>query len=139
MRSAPATRKSRTVRGRGGVGRSILRRAVKAVAEGLEARRLLSVAVASHLDSVGPQGLSVAVYVDTAWAGAKPGDMVSDSGAWFSTPGQIFTFGTNAFATVQSGVNNAGSGGTVDIAAGNYQENVTIAQPVSLIGPNANV
>src|SRR6516162_3763534 len=110
MRPAPVAWKSRAVGRKSGVGKSKLGRAVRPVAEGLEARRLLSVAVAGHTGDFGPQGVSSTIFVDSAWAGAKVGDIVSDSGAWFSTPGEVFTFGTNAFATVQSGVNNSGSG-----------------------------
>ena len=85
-----------------------------------------------------PRGRRSAVYVDTVWAGSAQGASVSDPSAWFSAHGP-FTFGVNAFATVQDGVNSVPSRGTVDVAAGTFTENVTISQPLTLNGANHDV
>ncbi|MCC6399070.1 MAG: right-handed parallel beta-helix repeat-containing protein, partial [Bacteroidetes bacterium] len=55
------------------------------------------------------------VWVNTAWAGASPGDPVD--GHWF---------GTDAFATIQAGINAVLVPGTVNVAAGTYTEAVTL-------------
>ncbi|HEY8749814.1 MAG TPA: hypothetical protein VIM11_17660, partial [Tepidisphaeraceae bacterium] len=73
------------------------------------------------------------VYVNASWVGtAEGGSAVSDS---FGS----HTFGIDAFATVQNGVDFVASGGTVDVDAGTYHENVTISQPLTLNGANAGV
>jgi hypothetical protein len=43
------------------------------------------------------------------------------------------------FATVQHAVSTVASGGTVHVAAGTYNENVQISQPLTLLGANAGV
>src|SRR5262249_37746923 len=43
------------------------------------------------------------------------------------------------FATIQAGVNAVDAGGTVNVAAGTYKENVLVNKSVSLLGPNAAV
>src|SRR5437016_2680955 len=110
------------------------------VAEALERRMLLS--SGSLLDVTALSRLSHGrvgtVYVDNAWAGSSQGSSVSDPSAWFSAQGP-FIFGVNAFATIQDGVNSVPSGGTVDVAAGTYSENVIISQPLSLNGANHGV
>src|SRR5262249_43352983 len=40
----------------------------------------------------------------------------------------------NPWQTIQYGVDNVGSNGTVNVAAGTYKENVTINQPVTVAG-----
>ncbi len=72
------------------------------------------------------------VYVNAAWAGSNLGQTVNDS---FGP----HTFGIDAAATIQDGVNLVASGGTVDVDAGSYPENVTMSQSVSLVGPNAMI
>jgi len=42
-------------------------------------------------------------------------------------------------ATIQHAADEAAAGDTVDVAAGTYAENVTIAKPLALRGPNAGV
>src|SRR5207302_1574944 len=73
------------------------------------------------------------VYVNAAYTGSNFGDSEGSNG------GTLLTFGVNAFATVQDGVNAIHSGGTVQVAAGTYAENVTINKALSLIGPNAGI
>ena len=57
------------------------------------------------------------MWVDDNWAGTTPGTPVE--GHWF---------GTNAFATVQEAINAVVVPGTVNIAAGAYNEAVTIGK-----------
>ncbi|MGA9115811.1 MAG: T9SS type A sorting domain-containing protein [Bacteroidota bacterium] len=52
-----------------------------------------------------------------------------------ATPG----WGVTKFATIQGGVNAVDIGGTVNVAAGSYTENVVIAKALSLLGPNAAI
>jgi hypothetical protein len=47
------------------------------------------------------------------------------------------SWGYDAFATIQGGVNAVASGGTVNVAAGTYAENVNIATSLSLLGADA--
>ena len=60
------------------------------------------------------------VWVDDDWAGASTGDPVDGH-----------TFGYNAFATIQDGIDNV-AGSTVNVAAGTYNENVTINKSLTL-------
>jgi hypothetical protein len=70
------------------------------------------------------------VYVDDDWVGTAPG--TDPDGV-----GPATSFGCDSFATIQGGVNGVSSGGTVNVAAGTYTENVTIAQPLTLTGAGA--
>ena len=79
--------------------------------------------------SVHVQALNATVYVDSTWAGSLQGQSVTDS---FGT----FTFGINAFATVQNGVTFVAPGGTVNVHSGTYAENVIVGQPETILGPN---
>ena len=66
------------------------------------------------------------VVVDAAWAGDINGTPVVYGG-------NPYTFGTNAFATIQAGVNSAAAasvgtvGGTVLVVAGTYTEGIQVA------------
>ncbi len=67
-----------------------------------------------------------------------------DSVTWKDgTAGAVtrLTFGTNAFISVQQGINGVAEGGTVFIAAGEYLEGdqMTIDQPVTLQGDGAHL
>ena len=69
-------------------------------------------------------GIAAEVWVDDDWAGSSPGDVVD---------GHIF--GTDAFATIQDGIDAVASPGTVHVAAGTYYENVIITkESVTLVG-----
>src|SRR5436190_741494 len=68
-----------------------------------------------------------AIYVDDSWVGTTPG--TDPDGA-----GPATNFGVDAFDKIQDGVNAATSGGTVYVYAGTYNEDVTINQPLSLLG-----
>ena len=60
------------------------------------------------------------VWVDDNWAGSSPGDPVNGH-----------TFGYDAFATIQDGIDNV-AGSTVNVAEGTYAENVTVAKSLTL-------
>ncbi len=64
------------------------------------------------------------VYVDSAYTDGNAG---------------IHTFGYDAFNTIQNGVNAVATGGTVNVVAGTYAENLNIAKSVNLLGPNAGI
>lgn len=68
------------------------------------------------------------VYVSSAYAGDAPGTTV----AW--TDGSSHVVGFDAFGTIQAGINGVAAGGTVNVAAGTYAEQLTISQSLSLIG-----
>ena len=68
------------------------------------------------------------VWVDDDWAGSSPGEAVG---------GHVF--GTDAFATVQDGVNAVESPGTVNVAAGTYQETVSLKGGVQVLGTGADL
>ena len=58
-----------------------------------------------------------------------------DDNFTIATPG----WGTTHFATIQDAVDNTESGGTVNVAAGSYIEEVIISLPLSLKGPNYGI
>ena len=70
------------------------------------------------LNTVAPSS----VYVNTTYTDGSVGGHI---------------FGYDAFATIQGGVNAVASGGTINVAPGTYTENLTINNPVHLLGPNA--
>ncbi|HSS20331.1 MAG TPA: C25 family cysteine peptidase [Pyrinomonadaceae bacterium] len=70
------------------------------------------------------------VYVDDSWVGTTPG--TDPDGV-----GPATSFGCDSFATIQGGVNGVTAGGTVNVAAGNYVENVTIPKALTLTGAGA--
>jgi len=49
------------------------------------------------------------------------------------------TWGVDAFDNINAGLVAADSGGTINVAAGNYIEILTIIKPVTILGPQANV
>ena len=60
------------------------------------------------------------VWVDDNWVGLPNGTDVGSSR----------TIGCDAFATIQGGVNAVAAGGTVNVAAGNYNEDVIVNKVV---------
>jgi hypothetical protein len=74
------------------------------------------------------QGTPNEVWVDDDWVGSYEGQILS---------GHVF--GYNAFGTIQEGINAVASGGTVNVAAGTYTQNVTIDKTVDLLGDSGAV
>lgn len=73
--------------------------------------------VQAALDEVSLTELSKStVWVDASWVGTATNTEVA--------PGKIY--GYNAFATIQAGINAVAAGGTVNVAAGLYLEEVSI-------------
>ncbi|MDY6836110.1 MAG: right-handed parallel beta-helix repeat-containing protein [Chloroflexota bacterium] len=66
------------------------------------------------------------VWVDDDWAGTPPGSVVD---------GHIF--GTDAFDNIQDGVDSVAVPGTVNVAAGLYNEQVSMLSGVQIIGEGA--
>jgi len=94
--------------------------------------------------------INASVWVNDNWVDVSrpggpltPGDIVqAPTGEVIAgTTATTLTYGSNAFSTIQSGVNavNSFTGGSVYVLPGTYREDVTISQSVSLIGPNAGV
>ncbi len=78
----------------------------------------------------------ITTYVDAAYTGLPTGTQVLWPAGTGSGPHYI---GCDAFATVQGGVNRVATSGTVNVAAGVYGENVSVAIPLTLKGANAGV
>lgn len=76
------------------------------------------------------------ITTDTGAAGLSAGDTVTWNGA---TPVAGLIFGTTAFSTIQSAVTFATAGDTINVAAGNYAENVVIGKALHLLGAQSNV
>jgi len=74
--------------------------------------------------------LPLEVWVDDDWAGLNPGDAADG-----------YTFGYNAFTTIQDGIDGVeGVGGTVYVYDGTYTDNVSVNKNISLQSVNgANV
>ena len=69
------------------------------------------------------------VYVDDDWAGTAYGVNVGTGTA----------FGYDQFSTIQDAIDAVAVGGTVNVYAGNYAENLAIDKALSLLGPNAAI
>ena len=74
------------------------------------------------------------VYVDDGYAGLQDDTLVSFP---YGDNGDLI-IGYNAFATIQAGVNAVAANGTVNVAAGTYNEAVTIGKKVTLLGADAD-
>ncbi|MBK7876546.1 MAG: HYR domain-containing protein [Planctomycetes bacterium] len=74
--------------------------------------------------------LPAVVYVDDDFVGMSPGT---------DPPGLGTNFGCDAFATIQDGVNGVASNGTVHVAAGAYDEDVSITRTLSVLGAGAGL
>ena len=81
----------------------------------------------------GPQ--PIATYVDAAYGAAPAGTVVNWPAVGGTGPHYI---GCDAFSTIQGGIDRVASGGTVNVAAGTYVEDVVVNKPLALLGPNAN-
>ncbi len=85
-------------------------------------------------------------YVDQAgdytinFNGGAPGLDAGDIVTWNGpSPVSGLVFGTDAFTTIQGGVNGAAAGGNVYVAAGTYNEGVTVSKTVTLKGAQSGV
>jgi parallel beta-helix repeat protein len=72
------------------------------------------------------------VYVDDNWAYTPLGEDPD------LTDGVPMFFGVNAFATIQDGINAVDDGGTVNVLAGTYVEDVVVSKSLSLLGAQAS-
>jgi hypothetical protein len=70
------------------------------------------------------------VYVDDDWAALAPG--TDPDGA-----GPANAIGTDAFATIQDGINAVAANGTVNVAAGTYSEQPVVGKSLTLHGAGA--
>ncbi len=108
--------------------------------------------VYQHSEAYGVNSLDVTlhgpvvVWVDDNWVPNHPGspvngDVVTVPGGDTApnSGGVTFIIGTDAFTTIQGGVNAVASGGTVYVLAGSYAENVNLNKSLSLLGPNASI
>ena len=75
------------------------------------------------------------VYVDDGYAGLPACTQVN----WPYTGGGSHVIGYDAFATIQAAITAVPSGGTVNVAAGSYAENVNLAKRVNLLGAQNGV
>jgi RHS repeat-associated protein len=75
--------------------------------------------------------IPTSVYVAPGYAGDAPGTAVT----W--TDGSTHYVGTDAFGTIQAGINAVAADGTVNVASGTYTEQLTIEQSLSLVGAGA--
>ena len=73
------------------------------------------------------------VFVNSTWAYDASGTPVM----W--TDGSTHYVGEDAFGTMQAGINGVAAGGTVNVAAGTYNETDTIAQNVTINGAGASL
>jgi hypothetical protein len=83
---------------------------------------------------------------DNTWSGntgitSSPAGLCHPSSVYVSTSGNDANSGTatSPFATIGHALGVVASGGTVNVAAGTYDENVHITQPVTLLGANAGI
>jgi hypothetical protein len=75
------------------------------------------------------------VYVDDDYSSQGPDALVS----WPYSGSGTHIIGYDAFATVQGGINGVTNTGTVNVAAGNYAEQVSANKSVVLSGANAGI
>ncbi|MAE61438.1 MAG: hypothetical protein CMJ49_08800, partial [Planctomycetaceae bacterium] len=96
-------------------------------ARGARRRPIDRVARAPEAEVLEPRILltTTPVYVDDDFAGLSIGD---------DPAGPATSFGTDAFATIQEGIDGVDPGGTVFVADGNYNEDLSISKSLDLVG-----
>lgn len=85
---------------------------------------------ASDLDSVDAVGAKPVVFVNPSWNGVS---RFTDPDGIGAGVGPV-AYGFNGFSTIQQGIDNVDVGGTVNVGAGAYAEEVTIAKDLTLAG-----
>lgn len=88
----------------------------------------------STINVVAPGGSPSVVFVDASYSGSCGAVAFPNNGG--SGP---YFIGYNAFSSIQAAVNHVASGGTVNVAAGIYNESVTASEPVTLLGANQGI
>ncbi len=67
------------------------------------------------------------VWVNDNWQGTLTSGQIVTAPAGEGAPsGTVFTYGVNAFSTIQAGINAVNSGGAVEVLPGSYTETVTV-------------
>lgn len=106
--------------------------------ECLEQRRLLSLSYVDDPFDFIIDGSNMAgdwyVDVDQGALGTLDTD---DTVTWQKgAAGEVsgLTYGTDAFGAIQTAINTAGSGDTINVAAGSYNEALTINKSLTLVG-----
>ncbi len=76
------------------------------------------------------------VWVDDNWQGTLTSGQIVTAPAGEGAPsGTVFTYGVNAFSTIQAGINAVNSGGAVEVLPGSYTETDTVSKAgVTLAG-----
>tara|TARA_R110002096_G_scaffold147220_11_gene306938 strand:+ start:6505 stop:13509 length:7005 start_codon:yes stop_codon:yes gene_type:complete len=79
------------------------------------------------------------LYVDGSWSGLNAGDRIEDADAG-TTGDQLAFFNGNAFATIGDAIANAGTGDTIVVNAGTYDETVVLndGKTLEITGPNVD-
>ncbi len=99
--------------------------------ENLDAIKITTPSISKHFNF---DVLPSITYVDDDWTGTTPG--TDPDGA-----GPATNFGYDAFATIQGGINGVATGGTVNVAAGTYTEDVAVNKAGIVVqgaGPDAS-
>lgn len=90
----------------------------------------IKVGIPAYLKHFNFDVLPPVTYVDDNWVGTTPG--TDPDGA-----GPATSFGYDAFATIQGGIDGVAPSGTVNVAGGTYNESVLANKTVSLLGAGA--
>jgi hypothetical protein len=82
---------------------------------------------------------AVALSITPATAEASPVEVWVDDDYCDGCPNDNHTWGYDAFATIQDGIDAVGWPGTVFVAAGVYNESITLRKGVEVLGAGADV
>src|SRR5688572_28823995 len=106
--------------------RTKLASAVSSYFERLERRELLAAQVWVNDNWV--------IRTDTGPDGLSVGDVVENTGAGDAGPVVTGVWGTDAFDAIADAVNAVDAGGTVNVLAGQYEENLDVNKAVKIAG-----